>query len=520
MNFRENPMKKKFTLLAAVLVLLSALPARDGDPWNAMLAKISTIFSIVENGYHADVDPEKMTFSTIRGLLDSLDPHSYFLEPDYFSRMREDYTGKYFGLGIQIQKQDDRLVVVSPIEGTPAWRMGIRPGDVISHIEGEDTKPISSFDAMQKLRGEKGTSVSITIVREGLDEPLELTIVREEIPLHSVPYAFMLDGVTGYVFIRNFAENTTRELEEKLLALTAQGMTRLVLDLRGNGGGPLAQSIEVSDEFLPKGKLIVSMRGRNPNYDKDFHAFRDGQYETLPLVILINSGTASASEIVSGAVMDHDRGLVVGTDSFGKGLVQTVFPLAPNIAVALTVAKYLTPSGRSIQRDFSIIEDYARLKQAPEEEREVMYTSRGRKVLGQGGITPDHMVTSNIQVLTWRMLLGGSFFSYARKFADRQTPLSRNLAFPDPPSVSPSTPSVVTQAVIEEFKGYLETSGFEFDLDAFAEAVPEIRREIEREIISALWGLEEGNRIHQLSDPVVKKALEVMPEAIRFVTEF
>lgn len=517
-------MTKKFAWLGAVLILMSSLPGRDSDPWNRTLAKISTIYSIVENSYHTDVDPEKMTFSTIRGLLDTLDPHSYFLDPDYFSRMREDYTGKYFGLGIQIQKQDDRLVVVSPIEGTPAWRMGIRPGDVISHIEGEDTKPITSFDAMQKLRGEKGTSVSITIVREGLDEPWELTIIREEIPLHSVPYAYMLDDVTGYVFIRNFSENTKIELEEKLAGLTVRGMTRLVLDLRGNGGGPLVQSIEVAEEFLPKGKLIVSMRGRNPNYHKDFHAMRDGQYETLPLVILINGGTASASEIVSGAVMDHDRGLVVGTDSWGKGLVQTVFPVAPNIAVALTVAKYLTPSGRSIQRDFSVIEDYViTRKQTPDEEREIMYTSGGRKVLGQGGITPDHTVPATIRPLTMRMLLGGLFFSYARKFVDGQTPLSRGPDLPSEPPARPaaaSSPFAVTDAVLEDYRTYLEGSGFEFDKEAFTEAASEISRELEREIVSALRGLEEGNRVHQLSDPQVRKALEVMPEAVRFIEEF
>ncbi len=210
-------------------------------------------------------------------------------------------------------------------------------------------------------------------------------------------------------------------------------MKSLVLDLRLNTGGALSPSVEISDLFLPKGSLIVSMKGRNRVYDREFPAYLNDQYEKLPLVILIDQGTASASEIVSGAVMDHDRGLIVGEDSWGKGLVQTVFPLASNMAVALTVAKYLTPSGRSIQRDYTQLDDYLMSKRAPDESREVRYTDGGRKVLGQGGITPDYAVNSLIKPFTGRLRISGAFFAYARRLVQHQTDLGRKFVFPQDP---------------------------------------------------------------------------------------
>ena len=517
-------MKKKALVFALVLLGFVRVSAKDEDLWGASLEKVSSIVSILGNGYYKALDTEKLAYSSIRGLLDTLDPHSYFLDPDTFSRMREDYVGKYYGLGIQIQKHEDRLVVIAPIEGSPAWRLGIQPGDVISHINGESTKPISSFEALQKLRGEKGTKVNITIVREGLDKPIDLTITREEIPFYSVPYAFMLNETTGYIFIRSFAENTDEELRDKLGKLTALGMKNLILDLRGNTGGPLVSSIEVSDEFLPKGAMVVSIRGRNTSYNKDFGALRDGQYEKLPLVILIDQGTASASEIVSGAVMDNDRGLIVGHDSWGKGLVQTVFPLSTNMAVAITTAKYLTPSGRAIQRDYSHIEDYLLGKQAPEESREIKYTLKGRKVLGQGGISPDYEVKISMKTFTFELMVRGAFFGYARKFVQHQTELSHMFIFPQDKDAQAAAGKIlvgqtfaVTPQVIEDFKAYLLSIKVTPDEARFKEAGDEIRRELEREIASAIWGGEESTRVYRKSDPVVAKALEVMPEAAKFV---
>jgi carboxyl-terminal processing protease len=502
-------MKKNIALAAVIILILANLAARDEDIWNQSLDKISSLLDLIDKNYYREVEPEKLVFSSIRGMLETLDPHSYFLDPDSFSRMREEYTGKYYGLGIQIQKQEENLVVISPIEGTPASRLGILPGDIISHINGESTKPITSFDAMQKLRGPKGTKVAITIVREGRDEPLDLTIEREEIPLRSVPYAFMLDGDTGYILIRNFAETTTREFEEKIRTLEAQGMKDLILDLRHNTGGPFFQSIEISDEFLPKGDVIVSIKGRNRIYNREFRAQRDGQFEQLPLVVLINRGSASASEIVAGAIMDNDRGFIVGEDSWGKGLVQTVFPLGENLAVALTTAKYLTPSGRSIQRDYEHIEDYMLYKQAPEDSREVRYTAKGRKVLGQGGITPDFEVAPTLSTLTAELMIKGAFFGYGRKLAGGATPLGRAVVI--------SRDFALDSRVIEDFKAYLRANKIAFEEGKFKEAEGEIRRELERAIYSSALGIEEGWKVYQKSDAVVLKSLEIMPEAAKFV---
>jgi len=520
-------MKRQTLLLAAALLLVLRIPAGNQDGWNAGLAKLQTMMSILDARYYRDLDQEEAAFEAVRGMLETLDPHSYFLDPEDFSRMREDYSGKFFGLGIQIQKQDDRLVVVGVVESGPAWRLGIQTGDIIATIDGQSTKPLSSFEAMQKLRGEKGTPVTVTIVRDGLDKPFELTVIREEIPLLSVPYAFLLEGGVGYVYIRNFAETTADELREHLGQLARQGMRSLILDLRFNGGGPLAQSVEVADMFLKKDELVVSMRGRVKEFNKEFTTGRDDQYESLPLVILINRSTASASEIVAGAIMDHDRGLIVGEDSWGKGLVQTVFPVAPNMAIALTTAKYFTPSGRSIQRDYSYLDSYYLAKAAPEASREVRYTDKGRKVLGQGGITPDYEVKETIKPLTGRLVLDGAFFTYARKLVRHQTGLADHYAFPGDMKTGGAVTTtgrvvvdksfVVDQAVLNDFRAYVRGLPVEFEDAAFTEAEPEIRHELEREIYAALWGAEAGMKAYRRSDAVVRKALEVMPEAARFL---
>jgi len=519
-------MKRKISLLFVLILVLILLPAKDEDIWGLSLKKMSSIVSIIEENYFLDINHEKLVYSSIKGMLQTLDPHSYFLDPDHFSRMREDHRGKYYGLGIIISKQEDRLVVISPIEGGPAYRLGIQAGDVISHINGESTKPISNYDAMQKLRGLKGTKVNITIVREGLKKPLEMTIVREEIPLHSVPYSFILKDDIGYIFIRNFGGTTTKEFEEKMESLIKQGMKKLILDMRTNGGGTFIQSIEISDEFLPKGDLVVSIRGRNEDYNRKFLALRDNQYEKIPLVLLINRGSASAPEIVSGAIKDNDRGLIVGENSFGKGLVQTVIPLAPNVAVALTTAKYFTPSGRSIQRDYTHLEDYMLSKDVPEESREVRYTSRGRKVLGQGGISPDYEVKFSIQDFTWNLLFKGAFFSYAQKFTNRDTPISKKFIFPREKKAKIKDSGrkkiigrdfIVDSQVLEDFKGYLRANKIKYELVQFEEAKGEIKRELEKEIYSSIWGIEEGMRVYRKSDPVVLKAIKVLPEASKLV---
>ena len=528
--------KKKMKIRISTLILIIILaflcfrPVWNEDVWTESYRRLARMIDVIDQNYYKQVDREELTYASIRGMLRTLDPYSNFLDPQNLSTLREDYKGKYYGLGIMIQKQADRLMVISPIEGTPAYRLGIQPGDIISHIEGESTKPISSFEAMQRLRGEKDTQVNVTIIREGMDEPLDFTITREEIPLHSVPYAFMLTEDIGYIFIRNFAETTTDELEEKLKDLKDQGMEKLILDLRGNGGGTFIQSLEISDEFLSKEDMIVSIRGRNKMYNRELRAFYNDQYEDLPLIILINQGSASASEIVSGAVKDNDRGLIIGDNSWGKGLVQTVFPLSQDAAVSLTTAKYYTPSGRSIQKDYSHIENFLLNREVPEESREVAYTAGGRKVLGQGGIAPDYEIKFSYQNVTYNMLARGLFFSYARSFADKKTPLSKTYIFPEGEErpledVSGgrkvfSADLTIDTPIFNDFKVFLREKAFEFEEKDFEQALEQIKRELQRELVSAVYSIDAGTKIYRLNDPVIKKAFEVFPEAEALVRSY
>ncbi len=514
---------KKRIILSVILFFSLVIPhAWEEDIWTQSLQKIDSIVSVIESGYFQEVDLETLAHSSINGMLQTLDPHSYFLDLKNLRTLQEEYKGKYFGLGIMIQKLGDDLVVITPIEGTPAYRLGILAGDVISHIEGVSTKPLSSYDAMQKLRGPKGTKVNISITREGLDEPLQFTIKREEIPLYSVPYAFILKDNIGYIYIRNFAETTADEFREKMELLKKEGMEKLILDMRWDGGGTFPGAIEISDELLPKGSLIVSIRGRKKYYNREFPALHDNQYEDIPLIILINQGTASAPEIVSGAIKDNDRGLIVGDDSFGKGLVQTLFPLSKDSAVALTTAKYYTPSGRSIQRDYSQVDDYLFSRELPEEEkREVRFTTGGRKVLGQGGITPDYKIQFSFKNLTYEVLRKGEVFAYAKKFIEKKTPVSTQYVLPDkqegmghePISHTLSKDFSVDSEILEDFKAYLKKRDIPFTEEDFEEAKDQLAREIEKEIFSFLWGIEGGLWVYRNSDPVVQKAVELLPEA-------
>ena len=510
---------KGFFLVVLFFALVSA-PAWEEDAWTSSLNKLSSMLNLIDQKYYENVNQEELAYSSIRGMLQTLDPHSYFLDPRHFDRLREEYKGKYFGLGILIQKQGKRLVVVSPIEGGPAYRLGIRSGDVISHINGETTEPITSEEAMMRLRGPEGTEVTITIAREG-KEPFDLTIVREEIALYSVPYAFLLQDDIGYIFIRNFAETTTDEFKEKMDFLLQQGMKKLILDLRGNGGGTFLQSLELSDDFLPEGTLVVSIKGRNKFLDRKYFAEKDNQYENIPLVVLINRGSASAPEILSGAIMDNDRGLIVGTDSWGKGLVQTVVPLTENAAVALTTARYYTPSGRSIQRDYSNFEDYYLYgKETPEEKREIAYTAGGRRVLGQGGISPDYEVEVDFDEFIYNLALPGTFFDYAKEFTQKKRPVSKGFVFPDEKRAGnqPGKKVIdqnfsVGQNILDDFKIYLSREKIEYDDARFEALKNDVKRELEREIHSALWGIEAGIKAYRKTDPAVLKAIEVLPEA-------
>jgi carboxyl-terminal processing protease len=311
------------------------------------LKVFTEILSLVQSNYVEEVNSRDLIYGAVKGMLDTLDPHSAFMPPDAFKEMQVETQGSFGGLGIEITVKDRTLTVVAPIDGTPAERAGIQPGDRIVKIEGQLTKDMTLMDAVRKLRGPKGSKVTISILREGSPEPMDVTLVRETIEVHSVRSKDLGDGMY-YVRITSFQEKTSKDLEKALEQAQKAGTTALILDLRTDPGGLLNQAVAVSDMFLDKGQLIVYTQGRIKNQDLRFTAEHSNGLPKWPMVVLVNGGSASASEIVAGALQDWKRAVLIGTKTFGKGSVQTVIPLSDGSGLRLTTAKYFTPRGRSI----------------------------------------------------------------------------------------------------------------------------------------------------------------------------
>jgi carboxyl-terminal processing protease len=311
------------------------------------LKVFTEILSLVQSNYVEEVNSRDLIYGAVKGMLDTLDPHSAFMTPEAFKEMQVETQGSFGGLGIEITVKDRMLTVVAPIDGTPAERAGILPGDRIVKIEGQATRDMTLMDAVRKLRGPKGSKVTISILREGSSEPMDITLVREVIEVHSVRSKDLGDGIY-YVRITSFQEKTSKDLEKALDQAQKAGDAALILDLRNDPGGLLNQAVAVSDMFLDKGQLIVYTEGRIKNQDLRFTAEHTNGLPKWPMVVLVNGGSASASEIVAGALQDWKRAVLIGTKTFGKGSVQTVIPLSDGSGLRLTTAKYFTPRGRSI----------------------------------------------------------------------------------------------------------------------------------------------------------------------------
>src|SRR5215470_12918697 len=358
--------------------------------------EFTTILDVVQANYAEPVDVDKEVYQgAIPGMLRVLDPHSNFFDARQFALLREDQRGKYYGVGMIVAPRENHTVVMAPYVGAPAYNAGLRPGDVIVKVDDKPTDGLSTSEVADMLKGPKGTVVKIVVTREGYNEQLTFTVTRGEIPRHSVDIAFLLKPGIGYIRLSAFNETTDREIADALKQLGANNLDGLILDMRGNPGGLLNEAVAVGDMFLEKNQLIVSHHGRTST-ERRYYAVRGNQGLNTPLVILVNNNSASATEIVSGAVQDHDRGMIVGETTFGKGLVQTVTPLSENTGLALTTARYYTPSGRLIQRDYKSISlyEYHYERKVPEHPTEVKLTDSGRQVTGGGGITPDIVVAS------------------------------------------------------------------------------------------------------------------------------
>ncbi|MBK6407448.1 MAG: S41 family peptidase [Holophagales bacterium] len=504
-------------ILAATTLLGSTLGPRllaVSDATNPMMKEYSDLLATARAWYADDLGTEKLVYSSISGMLDSLDPHSNFLEPEEYGVMQEKQRGSFYGLGIIISKRNGRVTVITPVEGSPAQRLGIRAGDIIDLVEGQPIDDLPIDAVVKKLKGPKGTTVKITIVRPGLGEPLQMTVTRAEIPTNSVSFAFMIEPEVGYIRLKDFTHTSAPELAEAWAKLEKQGMKKLVFDLRANPGGLLDQAIAVSDFFLRKGEKVVMTRGRQANSEQVFAAPGRNTKARIPVVVLINKGSASAAEIVAGAVQDQDRGIVAGQTSWGKGLVQSVYTLSDGAGLALTTAKYYTPSGRCIQRDYKEFIEY--VAPADEEEaegdvpaepgtREAFRTAGGRAVYGGGGINPDVVVKAG-KLSRWMATLyaRGVFFEWAVQYRSKNTEIPRDFK--------------VTDAIREDFFAFADgrpNAPETPSRTAFADEKdqPSVDRALVEEIVGAVHGPEAGYRISIEGDEQLKKALTLFPEA-------
>jgi carboxyl-terminal processing protease len=519
----------RFLTAAALAVVVSALAGgvfgrgalATEDRLPEHYRTFTAALSAIQATYPDKVESDRLVYGAINGMLQTLDPHSSFMDPRTYAQMRERQEGRYYGLGLTIVVVDGDVTVLRVFEGSPAYGKGIRRGDVIARIEGEDAKGWTSDQAVRRLKGPKGTFVNIGVRRKGLDDLIPMDVMRDEITIPAVTAHFMVDAQTGYVRIDDFAEHTEQELTQALEGMQAKGMKRVVLDLRNNPGGQLDQAIRMVNLFVPRGSMIVYTDGRVQNSDQEYRATENGEFLTIPIVVMVNRNSASASEIVSGALQDHDRALVVGETTFGKALVQSVYRVSQGAGLALTTARYFTPSGRLIQRPWDGAFDeyltYTLKDQAdrPHTPDQLKYTSAGRKVYSGGGIEPDRRFDGPVEGFSpttfGRSLYTRQLFAtYAEQFtAEGDTRAgaqgkNRKIVRKD---------FVVDEAMVQDFKQFVAARKLPIDEAAFTKDKEFIRAMVRFEIDLALFSVAAARQRLIADDPQARFALGLFPEA-------
>jgi carboxyl-terminal processing protease len=503
-----------FTVCAVAGTVLErrvgAQSSQDESQLRDSLKAFTDVYAIVEQNYAEPITPDKaddvIYDGAIPGMLQVLDPHSHFYDPKSYARLREDQRGRYYGVGMVIQQQNDpngksNVYVVTPYEDTPSFRAGIHPGDEVVAVDGKSSEGWTSDQVAKALKGPKGTHVQVTMIRYGQPKPLVFDLVRDEIPHPSIDLKFEIRPGIGYIHLTQFQETTGEEMDDAVNSFP--DLKGLVLDLRENPGGLLSQAVDVCDHLLNKGQTIVSQRGRAYS-DQNYVATHGNDGKTFPIVVLVNRDTASAAEIVSGALQDHDRALIVGETTFGKGLVQTVYNLSEDSGLALTTYHYYTPSGRLIQRNYagvSLYDYYNHAGTGPGDSssREVKLTDSGRTVYGGGGITPDEKIeaptTNRFQD---ELVYKDVFFHFAPAYVATHT-VDKNFQVDD--------------AVLGEFKKFLTSKDVDWT-DADLNGVSDwVKAQIKKDIFTIQFGQLTGLRTIAEWDPTVQKALTYMPEA-------
>jgi carboxyl-terminal processing protease len=488
-------------LTVALLAAVGPAATRSDDQ---TLADFTRALAIVRDEYVEEVDTGELIRGAIQEMLGSLDPHSDYLDLEMHERLKQEHSGSFFGVGMTISLRGGHLTVISPIDGTPAARAGIRAGDRITAIDGEPADGMTTSEAALRIRGPKGTEVTLSVLR-GDGPPVDYELVRDRIPLYSVPYAFLIRPGTAYIRIASFGRTTADEVDSALVRLSDEGMEELLLDLRWNSGGLYDAAVEVADRFLPEGDVIVTTKGRTRGADRRSVAGAQPTWRTLPLVVLVNHGSASASEIVAGAVQDHHRGVVAGTATFGKGLVQSLYKLSDGGALKLTTARYYTPSGRCIQRSYK-------------GQREEEYERRGLSLEGRdGGIDPD------VHLEATRPLLGivdaarrrGLLFEFAKGY------LERHPVGPDatPWNGTDLTSCKLPEGFAPELDEFLSSQEIPYGGSEFEAASPELEVYVRAEIAGLTWNQEARYRVLADLDDQLGSALGLLDEARALVAQ-
>ncbi len=556
-------MSRRFIIFAGAIVLVAALVGgtigrsrrfRHSTPATGTVSvtqaddiekDYNEAIDAISNRYAGDIDYEKATQAAIQGMLSTLDPHSMYFPYNEFRKLKEDQDSRFYGIGVSIVQHRDGVYIQSAVEGTPAGRLGLRYGDRILEVDGKDARDWTSDQVSKNVRGGRGEPVTLKVDRAGAEGPLTFTIIRDSVPLPSIRNAYMLRPGTGYIGLTGgFQSTSDEELRDAIDKLKREGMRQLVLDLRGNPGGLLNQAVDVASEFLPRGQVVVSVKGRTEYTEPIVYKSSGSDPEDVPLVVLINRGTASASEIVAGAIQDHGRGLIVGETSFGKGLVQHVFQLPFNTGLTLTTARYYTPYGRSLQRDYSsgsLYDYYTRhdvdeakpagssttknpdspLTQASPtphpQSGPAVKTAAGRVFYGGGGITPD-IDAKTYTFSPLRNRIAESAFQFTRQLAaglipGLETYKIEKVQYGRNPK---SGEYVISDRVLDAFRNFVQhdaesqltSAQLDGDLDF-------VKLRLREEIVTAGFSNDAGARVLLDSDPQVLRALEALPDAKR-----
>jgi len=536
-------MNRRFGIIALVLVLGGAiagglfgrLPMTTSADNNIspgrIVADYREALDVVDKNYVGKIDHEKIADSSIQSMLWSLDPHSSFFTREELRKLYEDQASEFYGIGVSILQHRDGVYVQSVIPNTPAQKAGLRYGDRITQVDGKDAREWTSAEVSKNVRGPKGTAVKIKIERVSSTSPIDFEIVRGGVPLPSIRNYFLLPDGVGYVGLTGgFQETTAAELDEAVGNLRKQGMKSLLLDLRGNPGGILEQAIEVVSRFVPENNVVVSVKGRT-NYARERqHLSRGGERIDFPVVVLINGGSASASEIVAGALQDYGRGLVVGSESFGKGLVQRVYPLPFGTGLTLTTARYYTPFGRALQRDYSsgsIYQYYSHSEgesgdgestnPAPVPRGTPIVTPDGRKLFGGRGIEPDVKVPAQ-EFNQLRSRINEAAFYFVRQLVAGKVAGFENYKVDRPTFRTTLSPGelAVNDKLLEAFRSFAAADrSFGLSPENIASQPDYVKTRIRQELATANFSSEAGIQVLLENDPQVTKAVELMPQAVK-----